>query len=392
VEHTLPQATVNRQDHPSTALVPNRPNVYNALPPTTRQPVSADWHVCIACDSSYAKPSGLKKHQSYFCERKFDWVCPSCPNLVFYQETELHKHHRSMHAETCFSCCDTRKSLPSDHCKAVLSQCFGEAAEKKAWGCPCCLNCFDTVGAWNQHMIVHQIHNGKVQNWSFSTMVHSLLLHRGLATAYHRYDWQCCSWASLRKNECQTLRSALERHVLPSNVCDHEDFAHLGLPESLALYALQLGTVGNIYANATSVNRSQSAVAAVPCYNNGPSDQCSVFPPLVLDSSQGDFAKFTNFERDEQQCIPNTLASESPDGEELEPVDCFPLLYQSAFGTTKIRYHSDRGLLPESQTDLAILGAYIQSSQNRTGKARTKRKITQRIQRRTLADGQHLVK
>lgn len=224
-------------------------------------------------------------------------------------------------------------------------------------------------------------------------MVHSLLLHRGLATVYHRYDWQYCSWASLRKNECQTLRSALERHVLPSNVCDHEDFAHLSLPESLALYAFQLGTVGNIYANATSVNGSQSAVAAVPCYNNGPSDQCSVFPPLVLDSyPQGDFEKFTNFERDEQQCTPNTLASESPDGEELESVDCFPLPYQSAFGTTKWRYYGDHGPLPESQTDPAILGTYLQSSQNRTGKARTKRKMTQRIQRRTLADGQLLAK
>jgi hypothetical protein len=299
-----------------------------------------------------------------------------------------------MHAETCSSCCDTRKSLPSDHCKAVLSQCFREAAEKKAWGCPCCLSCFDTLGAWNQHTTVHQIHNGKVHNWSFSIMVHSLLLHRGLATVYHRYDWRYCSWASLRKNECQTLRSVLERHMLPSNVCDHEDFAHLGLPESLALYAFQLGTVGNIYANANSVNIAQSAVAAVPCYNNGPSDQCSVFPSLVLDSHpQGEFEKFTNFERDEQQSIPNTLASESPGGKEPESVDCFSLQYQSAFGTTKMGHFDDHWLLLESQTDPAILGTYKQSSQNRTGKTRTKRKIIQRrIQRRTLADGQLLAK
>jgi hypothetical protein len=286
-----------------------------------------------------------------------------------------------MHAETCSSCCDTRKSLPSDRCKAALSQCFREAAEKKDWGCPCCLSCFDTLGTWNQHMIVHQIHNEKVQNWSFSIMVHSLL-HRGLAAVYHRYDWQYCSWASLRKNERQTLRPALERHVLPSNVCDHEDFAHLGLPESLALHAFQLGTVGNIYANATSVNRSQSAVAAVPCYDSGSSDQCSVFPPPVLDS----------YERDEQQCIPNTLTSELADDEELESVDCFPLPYQSAFGTTKWRYYSDHGPLPESQTNPVTQGTYIQSSQNRTGKARIKRKITQRIQRRTLANRQLLAK
>jgi hypothetical protein len=183
----------------------------------------------------------------------------------------------------------------------------------------------------------------------------------------------------LRKNECQTLRSALERHVLPSNVCDHEDFAYLGLPESLALYAFQLGTVGNIYANANSVNGAQSAVAALPCYNNGPSDQYSVFPPLVLGSHpQGDFEKFTNFERDEQQCIPNTLTSESPGGEEPESVDCFSLQYQSAFGTTKMGYFGDHGLLFEGQTDPAILGAYIQRSQNRTGKTRTKKKIMQR--------------
>jgi hypothetical protein len=361
------------------------------LPLPARQPVSAEWHVCIACDSSYANQSGLKKHQSFFCERKLDWVCPSCPNLVFYQETELRKHHRSIHAETCPSCCDTRKSLPSDHCRAVLSQCSREAAEKKAWGCPCCLSCFDTLGAWNQHMIVHQIHNGKVQNWSFSIMVHSLLLHRGLATVYHRYNWQRCSWASLRKNECQTLRSALERRVLPSNVRDHADFTHLSLPESLALYAFQLGTVGNIYANATSVNRPQSAVAAVPCHGNGPPDQFSVLPPLALDSyAQGGFEKSTNFEGDEQQCIPNTMASDSAEGEELESVDCFPLLYQSAFGTTKMR-NGDHGPLPESQTDSAYLDNYTQSSQNRTRRARTKKKISQRIPR-TLADGRRLAK
>jgi hypothetical protein len=101
---------------------------------------------------------------------------------------------------------------------------------------------------------------------------------------------------------------------------------------------------------------------------------------MVLDPpTQGDFEKFTNFEEDEQQYIPNTLASESADGEVLESVDCFPLLYQSAFGTTKMRYYSDHGPAPGSQTDPAILGAYTKSSQNRTGKARTKRKIVKRI-------------
>src|SRR5437763_1340559 len=84
--------------------------------------------------------------------------------LYFTKKPNFTKHHRSMHAETYSSCCDTRKSLLSDHCKAILSQCFREAAGKRAWGCLCCLSCFNTLGAWNQHMIVHQIHNGKVQN------------------------------------------------------------------------------------------------------------------------------------------------------------------------------------------------------------------------------------
>jgi hypothetical protein len=370
--------------------VPSQPNVYNG---PLRQPVSADWYVCIACDLSYAKPSGLKKHQSSLCERKFDWVCPSCPNLVFYQENELHKHHQSTHAETCSSCRDTQKSLPSDDCKAALSQSFREASEKKAWGCPCCFRCFDTSEAWNQHATIHQIHNEKVQNWSFSIMFHSLLLHRGLAAAYNRYDWQCCDWAGLRKSECQALRSALERHLLPLNLRDHEEFAHLDLPESLAWYAFRLGTVGNIYANATIVNGSQPAVAEVPCYNNGPSNLRSVFPPMVLDSyPEGDFEKFTNSERDEQECIPSTLPSDSADGEELELADCFPLQYLSAFGTTKVRHNKDHEPPPESQADPAILGAYAQTSQNGTGKTRIERKITRRIQRRTLADGRRLAK
>jgi hypothetical protein len=371
--------------------VPSRPDVYHTFPLPLRQPVSADWYVCIACDSSYATSSGLKKHQSSFCEREFDWVCPSCPNLVFYQETELHKHHRSTHAETCSSCRDTRNSLPSDDCKAVLSQCFRGGSEKKAWGCPCCLSCFDTMEAWNQHMTTHQIHNEKVQNWSFSMMFRSLLLHRGLAAVYHRYDWQRCNWASLRKSECQTLRFALERHTLPPNLRDHKDFAHLGLPESLAWYAFQLGTMGNIYASATNVNGSQSVVAEVPCYSNGPFNQRKVFPPMVLDSyAEADFEKFTNFERDEQQCLPSTLDLEPADSEELESADCFPLQYRSAFGTTKLCYDSDRGPRPgPSQTDPTILGAYTQTSQNGTGKARTKRKVTHR---RKLVEGRLLVK
>jgi hypothetical protein len=388
-EDILRQATSNRQGHFGTVPAPSQPDAYNALPPPPRQATSADWHVCIACDMSYAAPSGLKKHQSSLCERQFDWMCPSCPNLVFYQETDLYKHHSSIHAETCSSCCDTRKSLPSDPCKAALSLCFREGSEKKAWGCPCCLSCFDTLGAWKQHMTIHQIHNEKVQDWSFSTMVRSLLLHRCLAAVSHRYDWRHCNWAHLGKNACQILRSALERHVLPSNIY----FPHLDLAESLVLYAFHLGTVGNIYANATSVNISQLAVAEVPCYNNGPSDQCSVVSPLVQGPyAERDFEKFTGFEGDEQQGIPSTLASESADDKELEPVDYLSLQYQSAFGTMKPLYKSDHGPQPEIQVDPAILGAYIQSSQNNTGKARTKKRIAMRIKRRTPVDGRFLAK
>jgi hypothetical protein len=222
-------------------------------------------------------------------------------------------------------------------------------------------------------------------------MFHSLLLHRGLAAVYHRYDWQCCDWASLRKSECQTLRFALERHALPPNLRDHKDFAHLSLPESLAWYAFQLGTRGNIYASATNVNGSQSVVAEVPCYSNGPFNQRKVFPPMVLDSyAEADFEKFTNFERDEQQCLLSTLDLEPADSEELESADYFPVQFRSAFGTTKLCCDSDRGPRPgPSQTDPTILGAYTQTSQNGTGKARTKRKVTQR---RKLAEGRLLAK
>src|SRR5579859_2415732 len=47
-------------------------------------------------------------------------------------------------------------------------------------GCPCCINCFDTLEAWNQHKGIHGIRNEKVENWSFRTMVRSLLHQHAL--------------------------------------------------------------------------------------------------------------------------------------------------------------------------------------------------------------------
>jgi hypothetical protein len=105
--------------------------------PTT--PTCTGKHFCIACDISFTNSEALKKHQTEFCERKLDWICPTCPDQTFGLLDRLNRHHRKAHAGTCPHDCDKRKTYPSDHCKAALLQCYRTAPEKEAWGCPCCI-------------------------------------------------------------------------------------------------------------------------------------------------------------------------------------------------------------------------------------------------------------
>lgn len=201
-------------------------------------------HFCIACDTSFANSEALKKHQTEFCERKLDWVCPTCPDQTFGLLDRLNRHHCKTHAETCRHGCDKRKTYPSDYCKTILSQCYRITAEKKAWGCPCCISCFDGFEAWDQHKAIHRIQNEKVEDWSFSTMVRSLLHQETLGAVFARFLWSRCNWSGLGKRDCQSLKLALERHVLPSVVKEHPDYSRLGFSEALALYTFRLGTTG----------------------------------------------------------------------------------------------------------------------------------------------------
>src|SRR5206468_2712037 len=120
------------------------------------------------------------------------------------------------------------------------AKCCETTPEKKAWGCPCCISCFNTLEAWNHHKVIHGTQNEKVENWSFTTMVQSLLYQDGLATVFSKFPWHRCNWSALGRDDCQRLKSALERHILPPDVREHPDYSCLSFPEALARYTFRL--------------------------------------------------------------------------------------------------------------------------------------------------------
>jgi hypothetical protein len=388
--HSQPFTTTWAEDrhyHFSSTPEDNETDLYNyALPFPNR--ASADWNVCIACDTSYVNPSGLKKHQRDVCERKrtLEWRCPTCRHQVFDELSELHQHHRSMHGDACFACCDTGKSSPSDYCKVLLSQWHINAAKKKAWGCPCCTICFDTLEAWNKHKIVHQVHNEKVVNWSFSTMVHSLLLHRDLLTAFNKYNWSLCSWAHLGKKECQTLRSALERHVLPSNAPDSEAYSHLGILDSLVLHTFTLGNVGNTPAAPFNATTSQAAMNPAKSYSSTSIEQSIGFQPMNLNFQQRGPERRNSHESDGHEQRPLTTSAVAPDEaadcDELTTMDP-PFQYRRAIGIVQTRLPDDRGCFDGVQEGPAPLATYVPSSQRGPGAPLKLQRTRLRGERRT---------
>ena len=122
-----------------------------------------------------------------------------------------------------------------------------ELPSKKAWGCPCCLRCFDTVEAWTRHGRNHPVQNNKVVGWSLSIMVQSLLDQPYLKDAVAHLPWHACDPAKVKAEVCQDLREALERHKLPDAVQGHYDYRHLKLPDALAQYAFRLIAYGGPY-------------------------------------------------------------------------------------------------------------------------------------------------
>jgi hypothetical protein len=125
--------------------------------------------------------------------------------------------------------------------------------EKKAWGCPCCDNCFDSFDDWTKHSTHHQVENEKVVGWSLSTMVQSLLFKQPyLADAVaslrtQGYDRNTVDWTKVSDSTLQELREALERHKLPDAVQADWEYRFLQPPEALVKYAFFLGACGNAY-------------------------------------------------------------------------------------------------------------------------------------------------
>lgn len=303
----------------------------DALPPPAGPAASARWHICITCNTSFRNPPALKKHQSFFCERTDDWVCSICQCQVFDSLTKLSQHHRSVHGDECPNCCSLGKSPASDHCKALLSQSSINAANKKAWGCPCCIMCFESFKTWNKHTINHQVHNERVVNWSFSTMFRSLLCHRDLRAACRKYDWSRCNWAYMGREECLALRSALERHVLPSDVFNNETYSHLDMLESLVLHAFCLGVVGNATAIPLNPTVPQTAMDTLPVYPNASTNQFSGIESMTLNSRQQSVPERCNdFGSEEhQQRLPVILAHAEGDVGQMDNVS---LRYRKANG------------------------------------------------------------
>ena len=91
-----------------------------------------------------------------------------------------------------------------------------------------------------------------------------------------RFPWWRCNWSGLRKNDCQTLNLALERHVLPPVVVEHPDYIRLQLPEALALYTFRLGVTGKACTQLIGHTRPRAASKGhLPYHDYGASESTS---------------------------------------------------------------------------------------------------------------------
>lgn len=214
-------------------------------PQTGHVPVASN--ICYACNVWCKNATTLTKHQTEFCERRFEWICPACPQKVFGLQERLNRHHMEAHADSCPYGCDKREKLHTEACKLQLSKCSRHLATKKAWGCPCCVECFESLEEWSHHVSSHPIQNEKVQNWSFSTMIWSLLKQPYISHHVTLEYWESCTWSRLSKDLTLSLRHALERHEVPTAVSAHVGYCGLDGPAALVKYAFNLGTTGKAH-------------------------------------------------------------------------------------------------------------------------------------------------
>ena len=215
--------------------------------PVSNNKGSATIYICVACNRLCRSKSSLSRHQTQYCEREVEWFCSFCvPNKRFYRKDKLSQHHINNHGRGCVAGC---KQQQGGLCKRHLSHSTVPAWPKKAWGCPCCVQCFDTLAAWTTHSASHLDQNGIVVGWSLSTMIQSLLSQPYIKEVAAELPWQICDLAKVNTKVCLGLREVLERHQLCRAVHDHYDFRHLQLPEKLAHYAFRLLANGDTSAD-----------------------------------------------------------------------------------------------------------------------------------------------
>jgi hypothetical protein len=218
-----------------------------ALPYPQAGHVPVASNICYACNISFKSATTLAKHQTEFCEGKIAWICPACPRKVFGLQERLNRHHMDAHADSCQYGCNKREKLHSEACKLQLSKCSRHLSTKKAWGCPCCVKCFESLEEWSHHVSSHPIQNEKVQDWSYSTMIWSLLTQPYISHHVILKYWECCTWSTLSKELTRSLRHTLERHEVPATVSTHVDYYGLDGPAALVKYAFNLGTTGKAH-------------------------------------------------------------------------------------------------------------------------------------------------
>jgi hypothetical protein len=214
----------------------------NQYSPILTKKIPPPAHACVACNIPFRNKSSLSKHRTLHCERRKEWVCLLCvPCKNFDCKEKLYQHHINHHGEACIQGCRQHRDLL---CTEDIAWSISHLLPKKAWGCPCCRQCFNTFTAWAKHSANHPLQNGKVIGWSLNTMVQSLILQPYLTDAIAYLPLHMFDPAKANADVCQNLREALERHKLPDAVQYHYDYRYLQLPEALAQYAFRLVAYG----------------------------------------------------------------------------------------------------------------------------------------------------
>jgi len=175
------------------------PILTNKIPPPA--------HACFTCNKPFKSKSSLSRHWKLYCERDKEWVCLLCvPLKNFNNKEKLLQHHIDSHGETCIRDCMQHHDLL---CEENIAWSISHLPPKKAWGCPCCLRCFDTFVAWTKHCVNHPLQNGEVIGWSLNTMVQSLILQPYLTDAIMHLPSHMLDLDNAKADVCRILIEAL---------------------------------------------------------------------------------------------------------------------------------------------------------------------------------------